>query len=378
MPVAVFIITRLGIFLAAYYGDILLPSDEPVRYLNIEPKPPILGLFSRWDSEWYLYIAAKGYFFDPAKQSPVVFFPLYPLLMKILYQFLDHNVYLSGILISNGCFLAGLMLLYRLVTDVYSDEGMANRTVFYLSVFPASMFFMFIYTESLFFFLVIGCVYFARKRRWWLCALFGALASATRNLGVLMVFWVGWEWLRSTGWDYHRPFAFPGWQAIRGQLAGLGALFLTPSGLVAYMAYLWARFGDPMLFISGENDWHNPAYNLTHVIVEAYRTYLEHPTDPVFVVHHFSTLLLLALFLALPWITKRLGLGACVFCLGYVLVPSSVTLISLPRYVAVLFPFCIVLAELGKHTWIDKTIRVVFPMLLAVFTTVFANWRFFF
>lgn len=73
-----------------------------------------------------------------------------------------------------------------------------------------------------------------------------------------------------------------------------------------------------------------------------------------------------------------MGLGAGVFCLACVIIPITTTLSGMPRYIAPLFPFCIILADLGRRPWVDQTLRVVFAMLLAVFTVVFANFRYFF
>jgi hypothetical protein len=379
MPLFTFLITRLGIFLAAYYGNILFPSDAPAQYIAIEPKPAFLGLLSKWDSEWYLYISTRGYYYAGQEQAPVAFFPLYPLLMKIVYHLLNYNVHLSGLLISNGSFLVGLIFFYRLVEDVYADSSYAKRAIFYLCVFPASMFFSAIYTEGLFFLLITGCVYFARKRKWWLAGLFGLFASATRNLGVLLALWVSWEWLGSVGWNWRKPFAFPTWDALRKELSGVAGLLMIPGGLAAYMLYLWRTFGDPLAFLTTQKGWDRTAiFGPIQVILQFISDYRANPGDPVLTVYHFSLILLLIFLAAMPQVIKRLGLGAGVFCLACVLIPVSTSLISLPRFIAPLFPFCMVLADWGKRPWVDKAIRVIFSMLLAVFTTVFTNWRFFF
>jgi hypothetical protein len=46
------------------------PHDEPT-------KQGVLQIFFQWDSGWFLSIVNQGYFYDPAKQSSVAFFPLY-------------------------------------------------------------------------------------------------------------------------------------------------------------------------------------------------------------------------------------------------------------------------------------------------------------
>ena len=58
-----------------------------------------------------------------------------------------------------------------------------------------------------------------------------ALAAATRNVGIFLVVPLMYEWIK----DIERLLA--------GDLPTLA-----PGGLLAYMGYLWVRFGDPLLF----------------------------------------------------------------------------------------------------------------------------------
>jgi hypothetical protein len=378
VPVVIFLSTRLLIFVTAYLGNVLLASTPPFRYVDFGPDPPILGLLSKWDSEWYLLIASKGYYFNGSQVSPVVFFPLYPALMRAFNVVLN-NFYLSGYLISNASLLGGLILLYRLAEEIYADPATARRAVLYLCIFPSAVFFSAIYSESLFFFLAIGCVYFARSHRWWLCALFGVPLTASRMLGVLVLLWVLWEWLLAMGWSWRRPLALPSWQTFRRQAAGLAAMLLIPAGLLAYVAYLWRTFGDPLAFLTAEQGFRNHLVGIWNVL----RTYGDvihnQPNSPVLMMYTLGLVLLVALLAALPLIARRLGLGAVLFCFGVAAIHSSTTLGALPRYLLPLFPFCLVLAgAAARRPWLDQALRVTFAMLLAVFTITFTNFGYFF
>jgi hypothetical protein len=377
LPLVIFLATRLLLVVVAYLGNVLLPSITPLRYVDFDPAPPILGLLSKWDSEWYLYIASKGYFFDLARSSPVVFFPLYPVLMRLVHHFLG-DYYLSGYLISNAAFLGGLIFLYRLAEEVYADPATAKRAVLYMCIFPSAVFYAAIYTESLFFFLLIGCIYFARKRRWWLSALFGMFLTATRLLGILTLVWVLWEWLVSTGWDGRKPFRLPSWQNVRRQAAGIPAMLLIPLGLLAYMAYLWQAFGDPLAFLTAEVTY---KFNLIGPI-GVFGNYLSllanHPDSPPFVVYTFSLVWLGAFLAALPQVRRWFGFGALAVCLAFAVLHSSVILASLPRYLMPLFPFCLVLAHAARRPWLDQALRVTFAMLFAAFAIAFTNFGYFF
>src|SRR5207253_7773676 len=43
---------------------------------------PLVNMWSRWDTGWYLEIAKSGYSYRPGYPSSVAFFPLYPLLIR--------------------------------------------------------------------------------------------------------------------------------------------------------------------------------------------------------------------------------------------------------------------------------------------------------
>jgi hypothetical protein len=70
------------------------------------------------------------------------------------------------------------------------------------------------------------------------CVLAG-LASATRNVGIFLLVPLFMDWIN--GMDRYR------WRGVY--------LALVPSGLFAYMGYLWARFGDPILFYTAQEYW---------------------------------------------------------------------------------------------------------------------------
>ena len=79
-----------------------------------------------------------------------------------------------------------VVLLYRLVR-LDHDAATANRTVWFLAIFPTAYILHIGYTESLFISLVLGAFLAARAGRWPLVALLGALACLTRVNGLLLI-----------------------------------------------------------------------------------------------------------------------------------------------------------------------------------------------
>src|SRR3989339_1796101 len=63
----------------------------------------IVDIHNRWDSYWYLDIAQKGYYLRGEKGiANVVFFPLYPFLIRMTAPLANGNPVLSGWMVS--CF----------------------------------------------------------------------------------------------------------------------------------------------------------------------------------------------------------------------------------------------------------------------------------
>ena len=84
-------------------------------------------------------------------------------------------------LLSSLMFGAALCLLYR-ITERRFDEGMARRTVLYLSVFPLTFVFSLPYAESLFLLCVLGAFALTWHGRWW-WGLRGGGAGGTGTAG---------------------------------------------------------------------------------------------------------------------------------------------------------------------------------------------------
>jgi hypothetical protein len=101
---------------------------------------------ARWDSVWYLSIAQHGYG-DSASPAKSVFYPLYPSLIHAGNWVLGSQL-IAGVLISLGCFLGALVLLY-LLAEIELGPRDARGTLLLVAFFPSAVFFSAIYTESL-------------------------------------------------------------------------------------------------------------------------------------------------------------------------------------------------------------------------------------
>ncbi len=150
-----------------------------------------VNVWFRWDTGWYLRIAASGYDY---LSGTIAFSPLYPFLMAILGK-LTGDYLVSALLISSLATLFVYLLLYEVALIEGLQSETALRVVFSLIVFPSAFFFFAAYTDSLFLAFVLGAWLAARRGRWLLAGLLGMLAALTRLQGALLTIVLIWSWL---------------------------------------------------------------------------------------------------------------------------------------------------------------------------------------
>ncbi len=376
-PLLIFTISRLFIFGAGIVGDLMMPTEE--GHWVADPNSPFLSQWAKWDSQYYFDIATNGYWFRPEQQSNVAFFPLYPMMMRILGQFLDNNVILSGFLVSNAAFFGALVFLY-LLTELEVDSAAAGRAILYLAVFPTSFFFSSVYTESLFLMLSLASMYFARRRLWIPAALLGMLCASTRNIGVLMWALVMWEWLRAQGWNlwkfYKKEMWASLWGGIRQHWGDVLIIAIIPLGLFAYIFFLKQNFDRPLAFIETQAAWGRENIGPVAVIQKNINFILAGELNKGRITSIWNLTALLGFLALTPFIWWKLGEGYAIYVLIQMLVPSASATGSVIRYVLTSFPAFILLGDWGRHDWVDRTILTLFIIFLGVFITIFVNWIF--
>jgi Gpi18-like mannosyltransferase len=144
--------------MVTYISYILFPV--PAHFYPNTPVD-IVGLFTswnHWDAANFTYIAEFGY----TRVELTAFFPLFPLLIKVIAYLIGNNGYIAiGMLLSNLALLGTMFVLYRIAADVLGDQ-VGRRALLYLCLFPTAFFFFAAYNESLFIFLtaqVVACRY---------------------------------------------------------------------------------------------------------------------------------------------------------------------------------------------------------------------------
>jgi Gpi18-like mannosyltransferase len=289
----------------------------------------LLNPWTTYDSQWYLEIAATGY-----REATATFFPLYPLLLRILGNS-ELTRALAGVIFSNLAFLLALYLLYRLTRLDFTEET-ARYTVWVAAFYPTAAFFGAVYTESLFFLLLLLTFYAARQRRWAAAGIWGMLAGATRNPAPVLFASLLLEYLHTLNYNIRKIKAKP--------VIWIAVVLL---GFIFFNLYLYWRFGDPLLTVISHKYYHRAAFTWPWepVVQDVLDLFSRKNLNPVVPLN----LLFIGLFCC--WALKRLFRPSYLLLTGAILLMhlcyprvSEPHTIGLIRYLSVLFPFLQMLA----------------------------------
>jgi len=354
-----------------------LPGADPAGD-PLEPQG-FLNYWANWDGAWYSEIAIGGY--GASAPESTAFFPLYPVLVR-LGSSLAGGPAVWGVLISVLCTAFALFFVYRIAENLYGVRA-ARASTLALAFFPTAFFLNAVYAEALFLALTAGAVWAARVRgNFWLAGTLGALAAATRNLGVLLLIPLFFEWVRR-----RREFG----------VRALASLVLVPAGLVAYAVFLRQRFGDGLVFARQqsaywERELMNPLTTLGRAwqdagegmkyVLDPSTLFLGAPAGPSLEASNtlnlvFLILFLLAMLVGFVVLPPDLSIYTSLIVLLPVLTPApQFPLMSLPRFVLGAFPVFLVLGYLLSRRRAALVSYLVLAGGLGVALTVlFTTWR---
>ncbi len=350
-----FLVSFLAIFLIPVFGNRFPYNDIVLKSSGL---PQWLYQFGNFDGVHYVGIAETGY----SRQFTQAFFPLYPLLLKIVTPIFWGNFVLAGVVLSSIFTLLSIWMLCKLFPKNI------NWTVLFFLSYPMSFFLGAIYNEALFLFLVLSCFYFAGQKKWWLVGILGGLASATRLVGVFLL----------PALIYEIWFCAPNKKDKPG-VRSLLFLFLIPLGLLAYMVYLQLNFHDAWYFLHAQGAF--GAARSTGVVfplVTIWRYIKILASVPVFQYGFWVAVweagFFLGGFVLLFFASlKKMRPSFLIFSWSAFLLPIFTgTLSSFPRYVMICFPIYLFLGNL-KNRYVKIFILTGFIILNFVFTALFTR-----
>ena len=142
--------------------------------------PAWLDALFQGDSAWYHRIAEEGYSYTPGQQSPIAFFPVYPLLVAGVGTVLGADLSTAAGLVTLGC-AAGVVMLFADWVRSRVSARAAVVAVAVLLVYPYSFFLYGSgYSDASFLLTVLGAFALLERRHYVLAGIIGALATAGR------------------------------------------------------------------------------------------------------------------------------------------------------------------------------------------------------
>ncbi|MDQ7822225.1 MAG: hypothetical protein RDV48_05460 [Candidatus Eremiobacteraeota bacterium] len=323
---------------------------------------PWLNTWGAWDTAWYVKIARYGYSpevsqaLESFNQATYGFFPLYPLLIKCAAFFIK-DYFIAGLVVSNLCFILACLVLYRLVR-LDADEDTAKRTVKYLFLFPAAFIFSAVFSESLFLLLLVLCFYFSRKEKWLYAGISGFFLSLTRPVGIFFAAPLLYEYLQRKGFS------------LRKVRADVLFLLLFPLGLFVFMAYCYWLTGDALAYFHiKEAGWGNRFMNPLLIIKACFCGDSR---------YELNVMMVLAVVGLVSIFWRKIGFSYWLLTMIAVFAPLSggfVLVLSMLRYMLVIFPLALLFAKLSRDPETD-TLFTVSLALLQGFLMVFWSNRF--
>jgi hypothetical protein len=362
----------LFVFVAFFaHTDLPLPYREEVKPADYSG-PSALEGWVRFDAGWYRSIAEDGYEFrGDEEQSSVAFFPVYPLVMRAFHSVFGGDTAAWGIVITFLSGLAVALLFHRWCVPRLGERS-ARYALGALLLWPYGWYlFGAVYADALFIALVVAAFSSLEHGRLALATVLGAIATATRPVGFAVVIGLLARELERQG-----VFSFPRFDRVRpGRFAPAASVgsggerlplirfdgtrlrarsalpLLSLAGLVSYIAYLGAKFGEPFAFVIAERapGWDLDAGPHTWFKVEFFERLIDYPHDGVWYTTGLVVQAVLAAgVLALtPRVGRKFGWAYALYVVVVLAIPlvGSKDFQGIGRYALAAFPAFAVMGD---------------------------------
>ena len=338
---------------------VLASHDQVVMPDWTGPTVEPLDMTVLWDGSWYRYVAEHGYPHalpvDAASghvaQNAWAFFPLFPLLSRMLMSLTGLGFPVVASSLSLVCGLGAAVIMGRLLSERVGDR-VALATVAVWAAFPAAVALQLAYTESLAMLLLCAWLWALMRRNWLAAGPLALLVGLTRPIAVPVAVVVAWMlWLR-----WRRRAADP----VDGGEYAAGAFALVTAGVgaVAWPVIAWRITGSRSAYtdtmaawrVGGEITPFKPWLGMSQWVFRDFDG--GDVYGPVALAALATTIVVLTCG---PWAT-RLGPELRAWCLAY---PAYLAVVldpftSIFRYVLPLFPLAAVVLGGG---WVERSAR---------------------
>jgi hypothetical protein len=348
------------VFYLALFRVLLFALTYALSLINGEYAGGLLDSLGIWnqlgtDSQHYLTIAQDGYVSIGDDRLLIVFFPLYPYLMRLVHYVFE-NYLVSGLIVSNLCWVFAAYLLYELAL-LDTDKKGALRALKYLCILPASFLFSAPLSDSLFLLLSVACVYAVRKDLYPVAGLVGFLAAFTRMPGVLLLAPAAFELVGKIIRERPTQGKSEKW-GLRMAGNALSLLFI-PAGLLLYFYVNQRVTGSATMFLTYQREhWHQQLGwffgTMATVVSSATGSFAD------------NTQMLLGLWLPnIVFLFASLGIvigaqnklrasNVAYFIVYYAVCMGATWLLSAPRYLTAAYPLALALGAITEKKSVDR------------------------
>ena len=364
-----------GTLVGAGLQSSLYTTEDVFPYRGVAPTSNILlSPWQRFDTNWYVKIAERGY---SAEDGSTVYFPLYPLLIRVVGTVLLGQYLFAALLISNLAVIGVFYAMYQIANGSAGPDN-AARTVAFLAIFPTGFFLFGAYTESLFLLFALLSLREGTQAHWGRAATFGALAALTRLQGVLLVVPLAYLWrserrgagdasaIAQQGSRGPLPFR---WFSDGGGLGWALMLIAIPLATGAFLIWQYLFVGNASLVGAYEGQlharfvmpWENVAASFA-LIAGAQASFVD--------ILNLLVTILFGVMIAVIWFRRCVPRAFVLYAALMYLAPmfrmtTTQPLVSMARYVVVLFPVFMAWGAWGRNAWVNRAIVYLsFPLSL--------------
>ncbi len=264
------------------------------------------------------------------------FFPLYPMMIRYIGRIIKIDMVTMGSIVSTVFFILSLIIGYLYIVETRRNKKLGIFYVLIMTFGMYSFYFSIVYTEALYIFLLSLSLYLLYKKKYILMGIIGALLSATRNMGVMLVFAVAAQ--------YTAEYLKRDDKSITGYFVTafkkpdfLLGISLIPAGLFSYMTYLKRLTGDYLAFAHIQVAWGRENSNpILKLIKETLKALLHLDKFNFYFCAWAGVAILISIYLAIEKRYYEAILGII-----FILIPLSSGFQSIPRYIVGSFVFAL-------------------------------------
>ncbi len=335
-----------------------------------------LGIWNQLgtDSRHYLNIAQNGYVNTGDDRLLLVFLPLYPYLVRGV-NFIVDNYLVSGLIVSNLCWVFAAYLLYELAL-LDTDKKGALRALKYLCILPASFLFSAPLSDSLFLLLSVACVYAVRKNLYPVAGIIGFLAAFTRMPGVLLFVPACFELIGGIIRDRPLRGKDTRW-GLRMAGNALSLLFI-PAGLLAYFYINYRVSGNALMFLTYQSEhWHQQLGWFFATTATLVNNATGAFADDIRMLWGLWLPNLVYLFASLGIVIaaqNKLRASNVAYFIAYFAVCMGATwLLSGPRYLTAAYPLALALGAITEKKAVDRIATLLCIVLFVLYLLAYVN-----